>query len=69
MRNNQNLIRSMICDNPKFKDLITLYPFGLGAAPAKCHIFSGDNNLGDGVTDCTAADASQVQMPWGYTLR
>ena len=46
MRSNQNLIRSTLCDNPALQKLVTLYPVGLGVAPANCYVYSGDGNLG-----------------------
>ena len=53
----------------KLQDLVTLFPFGLGSSATTCFIFSGDDNVGDGVADCTATDASKVAMPPGYSLR
>lgn len=67
MAANTALIEATMCQNPDFKKRITLNKFGLGSKDDHCIIFSGDDNLGDGVSKC-GADAKQP-IPAGYHKR
>ncbi|MEW5314348.1 MAG: hypothetical protein WDW38_005856 [Sanguina aurantia] len=71
MRSNINLIRSSLCRNASYLERVTLYPFGLGAKPDVCYIFSDDDNKGDGITLCGKAnEAEAVKALHGtYNLR
>lgn len=54
MAKNSALIDATMCANPELKSRITLNKFGLGPKDEHCIIISGDDNVGDGVSQCGA---------------
>ncbi len=72
MRSNQQLIRSSICHSAAaLAPRLLMHPFGLGAARGHCHVFSDEDNRGDGITMCgmnSTAEAA-AKVPKGYALR
>lgn len=59
MQNNLDLIAASLCANPDVKGRITVHPFGLGAEPQHCDIWSGANNKGDGIVNCGDPEKSE----------
>jgi len=64
---NHALLDATMCANPSLKEKITLNKFGLGAKDDHCIIISGDDNLGDGVTQCGEDAKKPIQA--GYHQR
>lgn len=52
MQKNLDLIAASLCANPDVQGRITVHPFGLGAEPQHCDIWSDTNNQGDGIVSC-----------------
>lgn len=69
---NVRLIQQALCLNsPSIRESIKLFNVALGSRAEACYVFSGNNNVGDGVTLCGAGDqaAALARVPQGYTLR
>jgi len=64
---NHELLDATMCANPTLKEKITLNKFGLGAKDDHCIIISGDDNLGDGVTQC--GEDAKKPIAAGYHQR
>jgi len=67
MAKNTDLIEATLCANPALQQRITLNKFGLGPKDEHCVIISGDDNLGDGVSQCGADAEKPVKA--GYSKR
>lgn len=67
MAANTALIQASLCKNPALKPRVSLNEFGLGAKDDHCIVISGDDNLGDGVSQCGAAATQPIQA--GYHKR
>lgn len=67
MHANTELIEASLCANPELKPRITLNKFGLGSKDDHCIIISGDDNLGDGLSQCGEDAKKPVQA--GYHKR
>jgi len=67
MAANHELLDATMCANPLLKQKITLNKFGLGAKDDHCIIISGDDNLGDGLTQCGEDAKKPIQA--GYHQR
>lgn len=67
MSANHELIDATMCANPNLKKMITMNKFGLGAKDDHCIIISGDDNLGDGVSQC--GDDAKKPIQAGYHQR
>jgi FkbM family methyltransferase len=70
MEQNLHLIRKTLCnpENSKFSDRVVVYPTGLSDKTQTCILFSGQNNVGDGVSTCVD-DLSTFVPPEGYVIR
>jgi FkbM family methyltransferase len=70
MEQNLHLIRKTLCnpENSYFSDRVVVYPTGLSETTQTCVLFSGKDNVGDGVTSCV--DDMSTFVPWeGYDIR
>jgi FkbM family methyltransferase len=70
MEQNLHLIRTTLChpESSSFSDRVVVFPTGLSDTTQTCILFSGKDNVGDGVTTCVG-DLSTF-VPWkGYDIR
>ena len=52
LRTNALAIRHSLCASPALGPRVTLFHRGLGSEALHCVVYSGNNNIGDGVFDC-----------------
>ena len=55
LRPNALAIRHSLCASPALGPRVTLFNKGLGSEALHCGVYSGNNNIGDGVFDCGGA--------------
>lgn len=72
MASNVQLIQQALCLNSRSpRQPIKLYKVALGAKAEACYVYSGDNNVGNGVTLCGAGNrtAAIARIPEHHLLR
>lgn len=62
---NSLLIQKSLCDQPKLKEKITLYKFGLSDKNLNCLVYSPPQNIANGHVAC---DINNLRLPPGYNL-
>lgn len=68
MQQNVELMLASLCANPSFQHLAKLHQLGLGREDAKCLLFAGGDNVGDGHMSCGDDEAMRFTDA-GYQQR
>lgn len=67
MHRNQLALYSSLCATPELMDRLTIFPYGLGSAPAHCDMMSDSINIADGHTVCSEEVKAHMAAK-GYTV-